>query len=310
MDLNADIVTFTEGGNTVHTGDTFGIGTHTIMASATDVHGNTASETFTLTVQDKTSPTLTPVANHTDEATGPNGAAAAFAATASDIVDGSDPVVFTEGATVVHSGDTFGFGTHTITASATDQHGNSASETFTVTVQDTTAPALTPVANQTDEATGPNGAAATFPASASDIVDGSDPVTFTEGDTVVHSGDTFGFGTHTITATATDQDGNSASETFTITVAGHYGSGSDAGVQPDRRGDGPERGGGHFRGKRERHRGRQRSGDLHRRRQSSCIRATSSASARTPSRQARPTSMATPPARPSPSRCRTRRPRP
>ena len=78
--------------------------------------------------------------------------------------------LFTEGGNTVHSGDTFGIGTHTITASATDQHGNSASETFTVTVQDTTAPALTPVSSQTDEATGAaDGAVATFAASASDI---------------------------------------------------------------------------------------------------------------------------------------------
>ena len=169
-------------------------------------------------MQDTTAPALTPVSSQTDEATGPDGAVATFAASASDVVDGSDPVTFTEGNTVVHSGDTFGFGSHTITASATDQHGNSASETFTVTVQDTTAPALTPVSNQTDEATGPNGVVATFAASASDIVDGSDPVIFTEGNTVVHSGDTFGLGTHTITASATDQAGNTGSESFTITV--------------------------------------------------------------------------------------------
>ncbi len=225
VDGNADPVIFTEGGNTVHSGDTFGVGTHTITASATDQAGNTASETFTVTVHDTTAPTLTAVtgAGQVDEATGPAGAQAVFSATASDIVDlNADIVTATEGGNTVHSGDAFGFGTHTITASATDQHGNSASETFTVTVQDTTAPALTPVSSQTDEATGPDGAVATFAASASDIVDGSDPVTFTEGDTVVHSGDTFGFNP-------------------------------------------------------------------------------------IPSRRARPTSMATPPARPSPSGCRTRR---
>ena len=43
-----------------------------------------------------------------------------FAATATDLVDGSDPVIFKEGASVVHSGDSFALGSHTITASATD----------------------------------------------------------------------------------------------------------------------------------------------------------------------------------------------
>ena len=51
--------------------------------------------------------------------------------------------MFKEGNTVVHSGDTFGLGPHTITASATDAAGNTASQTFTVKVVDTTPPNLT-----------------------------------------------------------------------------------------------------------------------------------------------------------------------
>jgi hypothetical protein len=83
---------------------------------------------------DTTPPTLTAVPNQTDQATGPSGAAATFAATATDLVDGTDPVVFKEGNNVVHSGDTFSLGTHTITASAKDAAGNSSSESFTITV--------------------------------------------------------------------------------------------------------------------------------------------------------------------------------
>jgi hypothetical protein len=169
---------------------------------------------------DTTPPKLTPVPDQTDEATGPNGAAASFAATATDVVDGTDPVVFKEGSAVVHSGDTFSLGSHLITASATDAAGNTASETFTIKVVDTTPPKLTPVPDQTDEATGPNGAVATFAATATDIVDGTDPVVFKEGTTIVHSGDTFSLGSHLITASATDAAGNAASETFTITVTG------------------------------------------------------------------------------------------
>ena len=170
------------------------------------------------TTQDTTPPALTPVANQTDEATGAAGAVAVFSATATDLVDGTDPVVFKEGNTVVHSGDTFALGTHTITASATDAAGNSSAETFTVAVHDTTPPVLTPVANQTDEATGAAGAVAVFSATATDLVDGTDPVVFKEGNTVVHSGDTFALGTHTITASATDAAGNSSAETFTVAV--------------------------------------------------------------------------------------------
>src|SRR5258708_34110390 len=80
-------------------------------------------------------------------------AVATFSATATDAVDGTDTVVFKEGTTVVHSGDTFGLGDHTITARATDAPGNTSSETFSITVQDPTAPTLPTVARQTDEAT-------------------------------------------------------------------------------------------------------------------------------------------------------------
>ena len=133
---------------------------------------------------DTTPPKVTPVANQTDEATGPGGAPAFFAATATDVVDGTDPIVFTEGNTVVHSGDTFAIGTHTITASATDAAGNAASETFAIKVVDTTPPKLTAVPDQTDEATGPGGSPAFFAATATDLVDGTDPVVFKEGNTV------------------------------------------------------------------------------------------------------------------------------
>jgi VCBS repeat-containing protein len=85
---------------------------------------------------DTTAPTLTLVADQAVHATGPNGAAVTFAATATDLVDGTDPVVFKDGNIVVHSGDIFGLGTHTITASATDAAGNIASESFSIKIVD------------------------------------------------------------------------------------------------------------------------------------------------------------------------------
>lgn len=84
--------------------------------------------------------------------------------------------------------------------------------------QDTAAPVLTPLADLTTHATGSNGAAVTFAATATDLVDGTDPVVFKDGDTVVHSDDIFALGSHTITAAATDSAGNTASESFIIKV--------------------------------------------------------------------------------------------
>jgi hypothetical protein len=163
-------------------------------------------------------PTVSAVPDQTLEATGPNGAQANFTATATDVFGAADPVVFAEGATSVTSGHVFSLGAHTITASATDAGGRTTSEPFTITVQDTTAPTLTAVADKTVKATGPDGAAVTFTASATDVVDGTDSVIFREGTTVVTSGQIFGIGTHTITASATDVHDNFASEIFTVTV--------------------------------------------------------------------------------------------
>lgn len=168
--------------------------------------------------QDLDPPTLTPVADQTVEATSAAGAVASFSATATDVVDGNAPLVFKEASTVVHSGDVFGLGTHTITAKAVDAAGNLASESFIVKVVDTTAPTLTPVGNQTVHATTQAGAKVTFSATASDLVDGNEPVVFKEGNALVHSGDVFALGAHTITTSATDAAGNTAFEIFTIKV--------------------------------------------------------------------------------------------
>ncbi|MCL4859476.1 MAG: HYR domain-containing protein, partial [Caldilineaceae bacterium] len=63
------------------------------------------------------------------------GAVASFSATASDLVDGSVPVLCAPA-----SGSTFALGATTVNCSASDAAGNTANGSFTVTVVDTTAP--------------------------------------------------------------------------------------------------------------------------------------------------------------------------
>ena len=79
-------------------------------------------------VSDFTSPILTLGARPPAqvEATSAAGAPVVFTAASTDAVDGADPVVFREGQAVVVSGQTFGLGAHTVTASATDRAGNAA----------------------------------------------------------------------------------------------------------------------------------------------------------------------------------------
>ena len=119
-------------------GSTFPLGTTTVNASAKDAAGNTASGSFTVTVRDTTPPVLSLPSAGTIEATGPGGAAVTFSGSASDLVSGAVGVTFSPA-----SGSTFPLGTTTVTATARDAAGNTASGSFTVTVRDTTAPVIT-----------------------------------------------------------------------------------------------------------------------------------------------------------------------
>jgi hypothetical protein len=119
-------------------GSTFPVGTTTVTLTSTDAHGNTATRSFMVTVQDTTPPTITTPANITAEATGPAGAVVTFTTSATDLVDGAVPV-----SALPASGSTFPVGTTTVKLTSTDAHGNTATSSFTVTVQDTTPPRFT-----------------------------------------------------------------------------------------------------------------------------------------------------------------------
>ncbi len=110
------------------------------------------------------------------------------------------------------SGSAFPLGTTTNTFTATDAAGNSANASFTVTVIDTESPVVS-VSSETEEATGPSGAAVTFSSSATDNVDGAVSTTCD-----ATSGDVFEITTTTVTCTATDAAGNTGSGTGTIIV--------------------------------------------------------------------------------------------
>jgi hypothetical protein len=199
-------------------GGAFPLGSTEVTCTATDSSNNSVSQTFTVSVVDTTPPAISGIpADMTVEATGPGGATVSFTApTATDIVDGVVAVQCTPA-----SGGTFPLGVTTVTCSATDAAGNTASVSVHVTVQDTTAPTLGLTADQVLAATSPDGAVATFNPVATDIVDGN---------VVVHctptSGSTFPIGTTVVTCSATDQAGNTTHGSFSInvrrTIAGLY----------------------------------------------------------------------------------------
>ena len=191
-------------------GSTFALGSTTVTCSATDEAGNTATETFTVTVQDTTAPAIanTP-ANITAEATSADGATVTYTSpTATDAVD-AEPTV----TCAPESGSTFALGATTVTCTAQDDAGNSSSSTFTVTVQDTTAPTITAPDEVTAEATAPDGATVTFVTSATDAVTPDIAVTCAPA-----SGTKFALGSTTVTCSAADAAGNTATDSFPVIV--------------------------------------------------------------------------------------------
>lgn len=176
-------------------GTTFGLGTTTVHCSATDAHGNTSNGSFPVVVTTEPAPPPSP-GDITAEATGPDGAVVTF----DPGEDGGRPISCTPSA-----GSTFPLGPTTVTCSS--------GATFTVLVVDTTPPDLSVPANMTVEATSSAGAAVSFTATASDLVDGAVAVACTP-----PSGSTFALGTTTVWCSATDVRGNESADSFDVTV--------------------------------------------------------------------------------------------
>ncbi len=115
-------------------------GTYTVKASATDpLFGTTAEQVMQLQVRsfDVTPPVVTVPAPITREATSPQGTAVGYSASATDNVDGPLPV-----SCAPASGSVFPLGTTDVNCSAKDEAGNVGSASFTITVVDTTPPAI------------------------------------------------------------------------------------------------------------------------------------------------------------------------
>ncbi|MEO7702479.1 MAG: HYR domain-containing protein [Opitutus sp.] len=192
-------------------GSTFPLGTTLVTITAKDVTGNTATGSFTVTVQDTTAPVINAQPNVIVEAINAAGASASFTPTATDAV--SLPTVSTSPL----SGAPFPLGTTPVKITAKDAAGNIATSTFNVIVKDTTAPVIAAQADLTVLATGAFGADVVLAPTATDAVSA---VTVT---TAPASGTIFPLGTTIVTITAVDAAGNQATRTFNLTVIDPYG---------------------------------------------------------------------------------------
>ena len=188
--------------------------------TATDVSGNAASATQTITVQDVTKPSITTPANVTVNCQDDN------TSTATGVASGTDncsPVAIAQTQTSTQSSDVNSPAHYNYVISrvwtATDVSGNAASATQTITVQDVTKPSITTPANVTVNCQDDNTSTATGVASGTD---NCSPVAIAQTQTSTQSSDVNSPAHYNYVIsrvwTATDVSGNAASATQTITV--------------------------------------------------------------------------------------------
>lgn len=192
-------------------GSTFTKGTTTVNCTAANGVAPNASCMFTVTVNDTQPPSIScpaPITKSTDS--NACTAVVTFAPTATD----NCPLGPTPIACSPASGSTFSKGVTTVACTATDTSNNTAQCSFTVTVNDTQAPAITcpaPIIQNTHPAI--CAAQVSYSATATDACDGPRPVMCSPS-----SGSSFTKGVTTVTCNASDTVGNSSSCMFTVTV--------------------------------------------------------------------------------------------
>jgi len=217
---NCPGVTVTRTG--VPVGNIFPVGDTFITYTAKDRSDNTAIATQKVTVRDKTSPIVTaPGAVTLYTGAGATSCGVTVSNLDATLGTGSAtdncPGVGAVSRSGVPAGNTFQVGvTYTITYSATDAHGNSASANQTVTVVDNTPPVLSCPSNLTVYL--PLHSTATsmpvnYPAATASDNCGTVNVGYSQA-----SGSVFPIGPTTVTVTATDQYNNSSTCAFTVTV--------------------------------------------------------------------------------------------
>ena len=205
-----------------NSGDTFPVGTTTVTYTATDIHGNTTTSTFDITVTDDENPTLYNVPSDITQTAdaGQCGAVVEWeyydALTDSDVYPYANDNCGMASFVLSHNdGDTFDVGTTTVTITATDIHGNISTASFDVTITDDEAPVIadTPADISQTNDLGNCSAVVTWTEPTAD--DNCDIDTFTS---THNPGDTFEVGTTTVTYTATDIHSNVTTSSFTVTV--------------------------------------------------------------------------------------------
>ena len=206
---NCGVASFT---STHTSGATFAVGTTTVTYSATDAAGNTTTASFNVVVTDDEDPVISNVPANISVTTDADQCGAIVNWTAPTASDNCSVTSFPS---TDDSGDFFAVGSHTVSYSAMDAAGNAVTASFTVTVTDGEAPAISdmPADITVSNDAGQCGAAVTWAEPSS--TDNCGVVSFSADQT---NGASFPVGTTTVTYTAKDAEGNEASGSFDITV--------------------------------------------------------------------------------------------
>ena len=191
-------------------GDTFDVGVHTVTYTATDVNGNSTEDSFTVTVADNTNPIVI-TQNITIQLDGTGLASIAANQIDNGSTDACGIATYALDNSDFDCGD---LGENTVTLTVQDIHGNSATGTATVTVEDSEAPVIEQLTVASVGATG--SCAATVNWSEPTVSDNCTINSSLSSD--IASGASFDVGISPVTYTYTDDGGNEVNMTFNVTV--------------------------------------------------------------------------------------------
>jgi len=193
-------------------GTLVGYGPHTVVVTATDASGNTASDNVVFTVNDATAPTITAPADSSANADGSCQAAVPDYRPSTVAADNCGTVTLTQSPA---PGTLVGYGPHTVTVTANDGHGNTSSDDVVFTVNDATPPSITAPADSSAYADGSCLAPVPNYMTGTVASDNCGNVTLSQSPA---PGTLVGYGPHTVTVTANDGHGNTASDDVVFTV--------------------------------------------------------------------------------------------
>ncbi len=210
MTDNCPMATMT---STHNPGATFNKGVTTVIYTATDMSGNTKTCSFTVTVNDNELPVISGCPGNIVKNTDAGVCSAVTTWTAPTATDNCPGLTFVS---THSSGFAFPKGVTTVTYTATDMSGNTATCSFTVTVNDNELPVINNCPSNISVGTDPGVCNAVVSWTVPTVSDNCPMASLSS----THaSGSTFSVGTHTVVYTATDMSGNTKTCSFTVTVS-------------------------------------------------------------------------------------------